>query len=126
MIGERNSKQSTGILLVLPKKVDEHQYYRESMNLNLLPHAKYVINELMEQSILAGYSCGESIINYMKRSLYKRNAKSLCYNAIITQRNFFNSIHLDKKSVFSEESKRKIMVDMMNDHNNNKRFHANQ
>ena len=44
MIGERNSKQSTGSLLILPKKVDEHQYYRESMNLSLLPHAKNVIN----------------------------------------------------------------------------------
>ena len=40
MIGERSSKQSTGSLLVLPKRVDKHQYYREEMNLNLLPHTK--------------------------------------------------------------------------------------
>lgn len=126
MIGERNSKQSTGSLLVLPKKVDEHQYYRESMNLNLLPHAKNVINELMEQSIVAGYSCGESIMNYMKRSLYKRDAKSLCYNSIITQRNFFNSIHLDKKSIFSEESRRKILDNMMYDHDKQIRYHASR
>ena len=45
IIVKRNSKQSTGSLLVLPKKVNEHQYYREIMNLNLLPHAKSVINE---------------------------------------------------------------------------------
>ena len=55
MIGERNSKQSTGSLLVLPKKVDRHHYYRDEMNLNFLPHAKNVINELMGQAIVAGY-----------------------------------------------------------------------
>ena len=71
MLGERNSKQSTGSLLVLPKKVDQHQYYRESMNLNLLPHAKNVINELMEQSIVSEYSCGELIMNYMKKNYVK-------------------------------------------------------
>ena len=80
------------------------------MNLNLLPHAKYVINELMEQSIVAGYSCGESVMNYMKRSLYKRDAKSLCYNAIITQRNFFKSIHLDKNSILVRNQEEKFWI----------------
>ena len=78
MIGERNSKQSTGSLLVLPKKVNKYQYYRESVNLNLLPHAKSVINELIEQSIMDGYSYGEFIMNYVKWNLRKRDAKSLC------------------------------------------------
>ena len=72
MIGERNSKQSTGSLLELPKKVDQHQFFRENMNLNLLPHAKTVINELMEQSIIAGYTSGECIMNYMKKITEKR------------------------------------------------------
>ena len=41
MVGERNSKQSTGSLLILPKKVDEHQYYREGMNLNFPTYKKH-------------------------------------------------------------------------------------
>ena len=44
MLGERNSKQSTGSLLMLSKHVDLHQYYRESINLNLLPHTKTITN----------------------------------------------------------------------------------
>ena len=116
MIGERNSKKSTGSLLMLPKKVNEHHYYREIMNLNLLPHAKNMINELMEQTIMTGYSCGESIMNYMKRNLQKRDSKLICFITIITQRNFHNNIHIDKRSVFSEYSKKKIMENMMLDH----------
>ena len=116
MIGERNSKQSTGSLLILPKKVNEHPYYRERMNLNLLPHARNIINELMEQTIMAGYSSGESIMHFMKRNLHKRDAKTICYNTIITQRNFYNTIHLDKKSIFSEDSKQKVLNHMMLDH----------
>ena len=119
MIGERNSKQSTGSLLVLPKKVDRHQYYREGMNLNLLPHTKNAINQLMEQSIFAGYSCGESIMNCMKKILCKRDAKSLCYNSIITQRNFCNSIHLDKKAIFSKEATQIVKRKLLDDENRN-------
>ena len=109
MIGERNSKQSTGSLLILPKMVDRHHYYREEMNLNFLPHTKNIIKLLMEQSIVAGYSCGESIMNYMKKTLCKRDAKKLCYNSIITQRNFHNSIHLDQRSVYSDKANQTIM-----------------
>ena len=126
MIGERNSKQSTGSLLILPKKVNEHQYYRECINLNLLPHARNIINELMEQTIMAGYSSGESIMHFMKRNLHKRDAKTICYNTIITQRNFFNTIHLDKKSIFSEDAKHKVLNNMMLDHHIKKRSHANR
>ena len=126
MIGERNSKQSTSSLLVLPEKVDEHQYFREIMNLNLLPYSKNLINELMEQSIVAGYSCGECIMNYMKQNLCKKDAKSLCYNSIITQRNFFNSVHIDKRSVFSCESQNKIIMNMKNDICHKRRYHASR
>ena len=126
MIGERNSKQSTGSLLMLPEMVDKHQYYRETMNLNLLPHTKTLINVLMEQSIEAGYSSGESIMNYMKRILNKRDAKSLCYNSIITQRNFNNSIHKDKKSVFSKESTATMKTYMSNSCEIKNLNHANQ
>ena len=119
MIGERNSKQSTGSLLVLPKRVDKHQYYREGMNLNMLPHTKNAITQLMEQSIVAGYSSGESIMNYMKNILCKRDAKNLCYNSIITQRNFCNSIHLDRKSIFSKEATQIIETHLFNDEKRN-------
>lgn len=60
----------------------------------------------MEQSIMDGYNCGEYILHYMKRSLYKRDEKSLCYNSIITQRNFFNSFHIDK-NLFSVSNLKK-------------------
>ena len=125
MIGERNSKQSTGSLLELPKKVDKHHFYRENMNLTLLPHAKNVINELMEQSIIAGYTSRECIMNYMKK-LHRKDEKSLYYNVIITQGNFHNSIHQDKKSVFSETYKKEIMDNIVYDHSKNKNIQVSK
>ena len=78
----------------------------------------------MEQSIVAGYTSGECIMIYMKQKLHKRDAKSICYNSIITQGNFHNSIHLDKKSIFSEKSKKKVMDNIIFDHRK-KNIHAN-
>ena len=88
MLGERNSKQATGNLLMLPKKVDLHQYYRETIDLKLLPAAKNIINQLMEQSIYAGYTSGESMMHYYKCRLMVGDAKNMFYNSILTQRNF--------------------------------------
>ena len=56
----------------------------------------------------------------------KRDAKNICYNTIITQRNFYNTIHQDQKSVFSEASKHKIMDIIMQDHDKNTMCHANR
>ena len=88
MFGERNSKQSTGNLLMLPSNVDLHQYYRESINLNLLPTSRNIVNQLMEQSIHAGYTSGESMMHYYKCRLMIRDAKKICYNSILTQKFF--------------------------------------
>ena len=96
MLGERNSKQTTGNLLMLPKNVDLHQYYRETINLKLLPTAKNIMNEFMEKSILSRYTSGESMMHYYKCRLMVGDAKNICYNSILTQRNFFNTIHIDK------------------------------
>ena len=80
----------------------------------------------MEQALFSGYSCGESLMNYMKKKLCKRDAKILCHNSIITQRNFHNSIHLDKKSVFSREANQYIKTHICKDQNRNKRLLANR
>ena len=95
ILGERNSKQSTGNLLMLPKNVDLHQYYRENIDLKLLTAAKNIINQLMEQSIYAGYTSGESMMHYYKCKLMVGDAKNICYHSILTQRIFFNTIHID-------------------------------
>ena len=42
----------------------------------------------MEQSILAGYTSGEALMNYYKGKLKAGGAKNLCYNSILTQNNF--------------------------------------
>ena len=99
MIGERNSKQSTGSLLVLPKRVDKNQYYREEMNLNLLPHAKNAINQLMEQAIVSGYSSGESIMNQMKKLLCKRDAK-FCAIIPLSRKGIFIIVSIWIKNLF--------------------------
>ena len=63
---------------------------------------------------------------FYEKKLRNRDAKTLYYNSIITQRNFHNSINIDKKSVFGEESKKRILVQMIHDHNNKKQCHANK
>ena len=65
-------------------------------------------------------------MNYMKRKLCKRDEKSLCYNAIITQRSFYNSIHSDRKSVFSKEANQYIKTHICKDENRHKRLLANR
>ena len=101
MIGERNSRQCTGNLLMLPTKVDKHQYYRENIDLTLLPQARKIINELMQQAIYAGNDSGESLMEYYKIKLNVKNHLDLCYNSIITQVNFHNSIHVDHRAILS-------------------------
>ena len=118
MIGERNSKQSTGNLLMLSKDVDKHQYFRENINLTLVPHARSIMNQLMRQAIHAGYTCGESLMNYYKQKLLLKNETDLCYNSILTQNNFHNSVHIDKRSILSETSQTKILFGRINDLNN--------
>ena len=99
MFGTRRSKQSNGNMLCLQQNVDQHQYYRESMNLALLPETKLIINFLMEEAISAGSTCGEFLRNMYSKLLNFHNEKQLCYNAIITQKNFCNTIYKDKSSV---------------------------
>ena len=115
MIGERNSKQSTGSLLMLGKDVDKHQYFRENINLTLVPHARGIMNRLMRQAIYAGYTSGELLMNYYKQKLLLRNETDLCYNSILTQNNFHNSVHIDKRSILSNISQSRIQNDLIYD-----------
>ena len=109
MIGERCSKQSTGSMLSLPEDVNKHQYFRENVDLKLLPHARGVINVLMEEAISAGNSSGEVLMTYYGRKLGLVNEKQLCFHAIMTQRYFFNSVHKDKSAFLSTTSQSKIL-----------------
>ena len=68
--------------------MDLHHYYRESIDLNLLPHAKSIMNDLMEQSIIAGYSSGETLMKNYKDTLRAGDPRNICYNSIMTQKNF--------------------------------------
>ena len=51
---------------------------------------------------------------------------SLCYNSIITQRNFFNSIHMDERSVYSDKANQSIVQQINIDHNRKRRLAANK
>ena len=93
LIGEINSKQSTGSLIFLPSDVDNHSYYRESINLNLLIHAIGILNVIMEISIQASNILGDILMTYYQKILGLVNKKQLCFHAILTQRKFYNSIH---------------------------------
>ena len=44
-----------------------------------------------------------------RKLLQFRNEKQLCYNAIITQRNFCNTIHKDKNSVLSSLNQKNVL-----------------
>ena len=111
---------------MLLTNVDLHQYYRETINLKLLPTAKNIMNEFMEKSILSRYTSGESMMHYYKCRLMVGDAKNICYNSILTQRIFFNTIHIDKKSILSQPSTKKIIDLMEQDLKNNKYHHANR
>ena len=88
MIGKRCSKQSTGSMLCLQLDVDKHQYFRETMDLGLLPQVRSIVNILMEEAISTGNSCSCTLNTYYQRQLSMTNEKQLCFHAIITQRNF--------------------------------------
>ena len=109
MMGKRCSKQSTGSMLCLQLDVDKHQYFRETMDLGLLPQVRSIVNVLMEEAISTGNSCGCTLNTFYQRQLSMINEKQLCFHAIITQRNFFNTIHIDKSSVLSNQSKHTIL-----------------
>ena len=70
------------------------------MNLNLLPHAKNIINELMEQTIIVGYSCGESIMHYVKKSLTKEKQK-LYATILLSHKGTSIILYIRTKNLFS-------------------------
>ena len=87
MLGLRRSKQSNGSMLCSQDRVDQHHYYRELINLLLLPEAKRIVNFLMEEAISAGSTSGESLMLLYRQILNFKNEKQLCFNSIITQKN---------------------------------------
>ena len=101
MIGERNSRQCSGNLLMLPTKVDKHQYFQENIDLTLVLQARIIINDLIQQDIYAGNNNEDSLIDYYRKKLNIKDHLDLCYNSIITQENFHKSIHVDHRSILS-------------------------
>ena len=63
----------------------------------------------MKEAISAGITCGEILMDKYRKLLQFQNEKKLCYNAIITQRHFCNTIHKDKNSVLSSSNQKKIL-----------------
>ena len=109
MLGSRRSKQSNGSMLCSQDRVDQHHYYREMINLLLLPEAKRIVNFLMEEAISAGSTSGESLMLLYRQILNFKNEKQLCFNSIITQKKFCNTIHRDNNSVLGNENKKKVL-----------------
>ena len=73
----------------------------------------------MEEAISAGSTCGEFLIQMYRKLLNFNNEKQLCYNAIITQKNFCNTIHKDRSSVLSTFNQKKLSI--INDINSDKK-----
>lgn len=109
MIGTRRLYQSNGSLIVDPDYVIDHQYYRDSMNLNLLPYVKSIVNSLQEEAIHSNYNSGESLMSLYKHILNIRNEKELCKQTILTQNHFHSSIHKDKGSVLTKDDKNTVL-----------------
>ena len=109
MIGKRRSKQSTGTMFSLQENVHEHQYYRESMNVNLLPYVKSIINMLQEEALYANYTSGECLMTLYRQLLGLRNLKDLCEQTIVTQNNFHNTVHIDKQSILNSDETKKVL-----------------
>ena len=47
-------------MLSLPKHVDNHQYYLQTMNTTLLPYVKNMVIFLQAEAIFSNYSSGET------------------------------------------------------------------
>ena len=109
MIGRRRSKQSSGTMFSLPKNVDNHQYYRQTMNTTLLPYVKSMINVLQAEAIFSNYSSGESLMTLYKNFLDIRNPTELCEQTIITQNGFHNTVHTDIGSCLNTRDTNKVL-----------------
>ena len=104
MIGKRMSKQSTSNMLMGKSQVDSHQYYRETMNLLLLPHTKRIMNVLMKEAISANNVSEESLMFWYRSQLNVRSEQHICFHSVITQQHFHNTLHTDNNSNLSSES----------------------
>ena len=113
MIGRRRSKQSSGTMFSLPKNVDNHQYYRQTMNTTLLTYVKSMVNVLQAEAIFSNYSSGESLMTLYKSVLDIRKPTELCEQTIITQNGFHNTVHTDIGSCLNTRDTNKVLKKYM-------------
>ena len=110
MYGPRRSCQSNGSLIIDPKYRRDHCYYRASMNRNLLPYVQSYINKLQSEAMDCTYQSGESLMTLYISLLGIRDRNDLCQQAIITQSNFHNSLHIDKCCNLNSVDTKKVMT----------------
>ena len=82
-------------MIALPTEVCNHQYNRSFMNSSLLPLVRSIVNQLQDEALIANYTSGENLMTLYKTVLDLRHNRDLCAQTIITQNNFYNSVHVD-------------------------------
>ena len=109
MIGQRMSSQATGSMVAYPD-TSKHEYYREQMDSSLLPSARAAINVLRDQSAEVAYTSGECLMSLYKKVLDVYTLNTLCKQTIITQKHFFNALHLDDSCHLHRSLVEKVMT----------------
>jgi hypothetical protein len=95
MIGRKMSGQATGSMVAY-RDTSKHQYYRATMDSSLIPSARGSINFLQEESLRVGYTSGESLMSLYRKIIKLDTLKDLCEQTIVTQKHFYNALHLDE------------------------------
>ena len=74
-MGTKGPFQSNGSLIVDPKYIQEHQYYRSTMDRTLLPYVKSFVNSLQREAINVTYQSGDCLMSLYKHLLQKKGSQ---------------------------------------------------
>lgn len=103
-IGKRNSNQSSGTLCARPGNTVNHQYFRQSMNVSLLPLARSIGNVLNDQAQRTAFTSGDSFLTAYLEEFNDQKWSIICAEIIITAAHFANTLHKDCSCLFDGES----------------------